>query len=349
MSRALSKIYISVLMASIVLAIMAPQMARATSAGSDAFNKIINPQASPIAGTLYVRGFVYPIVELGNCSSKSNCFDYCEQMSNVPACADFSERHGIMPAGSAAATQKLVEALLAGNRPGPCNSLNDCVTYCDKPSSYDDCTAYVQKIGLNTAVLGASDTVAVIPRGLLNYCNTAQSCATYCASVSNADCAGLPIEQQKAPDPQSFVTPDIQKLIDSSQAYKNGNLGAANASLYGSTTNKGVNPRVKSVSSVDPDQIYNQLQNCLNNAQGSIVNIQPPAGTPPSPFGPQVDTRAYEQQQNQCQQQAQDQSPTSAQALDGGRAQALDGIKAIEDCLANVKDFARDFQACLTQ
>jgi len=49
---------------------------------------------------MYVRGYVYPMAELNGCNSQQACFEYCEQLVNVPLCAMFSEKQGLMKAGS---------------------------------------------------------------------------------------------------------------------------------------------------------------------------------------------------------------------------------------------------------
>lgn len=331
MIKRISKIYT---VAAIITFIVLGFMPRTTQAviTDNSFNRILEPQRTVAAtGTLYIRGYVYPIAELGNCSSKADCFEYCELMANIPTCANFSERHGIMKPGMAQATQALVSALLAGNRPGSCNSLTDCVAYCDRQEAYDDCSTYANKLALNSSVLGASTGVATaqIPRGLLSYCDTQASCAQYCESYRSSDCSSLPAKTDLT---GSYITPEIQGLIGNSQQF----------SVSGKQSMM-VSPRVKSVSDIDTGLIEEQLGICLGNAEATII---PGVPTTSNPY-PDSDTTVFNSQLNQCVKTANDQIPSVESVQEQSRTQTLENISSIQNCFSQIRDFALEYQRCL--
>src|SRR3989344_5521531 len=43
----------------------------------------------------------FPVPELGNCTSKSKCRAYCDDLAHVKECVAFAESHGLMSAGEA--------------------------------------------------------------------------------------------------------------------------------------------------------------------------------------------------------------------------------------------------------
>jgi hypothetical protein len=79
-----------------------------TVAVNQAGSANVNSSSQPTAPIqMYGRGYVYPIVELNNCTSGQACFNYCDQAANVPLCAVFAQRQGFMNPTMVVAVMKL--------------------------------------------------------------------------------------------------------------------------------------------------------------------------------------------------------------------------------------------------
>lgn len=128
---------------------------------------------------LYVRGFVYPIAELGNCSSGADCFQYCQSSANLAVCANFSQRHGYMPNGP---VPRVLAAIDPGSQPYLINS------------SADDSFP-----GLGT-------------NSIPGLCNNTSDCLQKCQSQTSPSNACLNLEQNLG-----FIDPNLRQLAQNSQ------------------------------------------------------------------------------------------------------------------------------------
>src|SRR3990167_2337717 len=71
---------------------------------------------------------VYPVIELGSCKDKTECFAYCELPENGKECLAFAKEYQLLPEEEIQMAEKV---LGVKGGPGGCNSKNSCETYCD--------------------------------------------------------------------------------------------------------------------------------------------------------------------------------------------------------------------------
>ena len=144
---------------------------------------------------LYTRGYIYPISFLGNCSNKQDCFTYCEQAVNIPACSRFAERQGIMQLGSAATAERWVKSLLSGITPGDCNSARSCIQFCDDQQNSESCLSYASSLDLQSRVLGDSDGLFDNSKpeiaNLFESCSGLEQCTNQCLNLTDSRCRNV--------------------------------------------------------------------------------------------------------------------------------------------------------------
>lgn len=130
------------------------------------------PQPPPVFKPLPV---IFPITELGGCTSKEACRVYCETAAHHDACFAYAKTHGLMRAEEiekarqfikerASSTPKMIpglplrgnasssiEAILAaGGGPGGCTTRDACKTYCDDTAHSAECLAFAKAHNLMT-------------------------------------------------------------------------------------------------------------------------------------------------------------------------------------------------------
>lgn len=79
-----------------------------------------------------LSGLKFPIAELGNCGSLSECETYCGQPDHHRTCDAYAKDHGFEPPGG-----------MAG--PGGCSGDEECNAYCSNPAHRDECEASWQE------------------------------------------------------------------------------------------------------------------------------------------------------------------------------------------------------------
>jgi len=89
----------------------------------------------------------YPIAELENCESQSECQIYCDDVQNIESCINSAEKYGLMTSEEIAEAKKIIPFLKAGTTPGQCKSELECNAYCDKEENLIECVDFALKIG----------------------------------------------------------------------------------------------------------------------------------------------------------------------------------------------------------
>ncbi len=203
-----------------------PQNVRKSVAGEQVLLGVMQPKpTAPIQS--YIRGYVYPMAELNNCSSENGCFQYCENVSNMAVCAMFSERQGLMKSDMVPVAQRLAVAFLSDSYFANCNTASSCVTLCDDESKSAECGQLASAYKLDARVLGASDgdatntnnstsgnsaAWAANPYANLstNYSNPALN--EYLANNSNSQCQPLDMICQQQLEAAGQTNPRVLNL-----------------------------------------------------------------------------------------------------------------------------------------
>ena len=143
----------------------------------------------------------YPIPELGNCKSESNCKVFCDAPKNSDACLAFAEQLNLMTPEELANAKKFKDNGMIG--PGSCRGQAECDKYCNNSSHMEECMTFAQKNGMMSQdQLEESEKVlAAIKRGIKPpACNGPEECDAYCgASEHMEECINFSIETGMMP------------------------------------------------------------------------------------------------------------------------------------------------------
>src|SRR3989344_4654349 len=129
----------------------------------------------------------YPVAELGNCTDKDDCLNYCDDPDNMEACLNFAEQNNLIPEEDIEMGRKM---LAAGETSGPggCRGARECGTYCDDMSNLKECLAFAEENNLipPEELAEAKKVAAAIDRGIAPPpCNSKTECDSICRLPEN--------------------------------------------------------------------------------------------------------------------------------------------------------------------
>ena len=124
----------------------------------------------------------FPVPELGNCTSKSKCRAYCDDLAHVKECVAFAESHGLMSAGEAKQAREFER--LGGKGPGGCTSKDSCESYCEDATHMRQCLDFAKRSGMMSGEeLQEAEKVAAYLEGggtMPGGCRGEKGCRAYC-------------------------------------------------------------------------------------------------------------------------------------------------------------------------
>jgi len=122
-------------------------------------------------------GVVFPVAELGNCTSVADCRAYCSKEENREACAAYARKMGVGRKDTADAGFKKRAAALGISFPihelGNCASPAECRKFCDQKGNFEKCDAFAKAHGLVVEING--------PGG----CKSRKACKIFCDKPEN--------------------------------------------------------------------------------------------------------------------------------------------------------------------
>ena len=131
---------------------------------------------------------IYPVIELGNCKDKTECFAYCELPLNGKQCLAFAKTHQLLPEEEIRVAEKV---LGVKGGPGGCNSKASCENYCDDVANIEACIAFAEENGLMKGrdLEEAKKVRAVIQSGksLPGDCRNKNACENYCKNPEHME------------------------------------------------------------------------------------------------------------------------------------------------------------------
>ena len=171
--------------------------------------------AQQTAGTANIQ---YPVKELGNCKSETDCKTYCDKSENVDVCLNFAQKNNLMSEQEIARAKKFLAA--GSNGPGGCEGKDACEEYCNDISHIDECISFAEKNNLipPEELAEAKKVQASIKKGVMPPpCGNKKSCDAYCDNPEHMEeCITFGIE---AGFIQGKELEDVQKML---QAVKRG-------------------------------------------------------------------------------------------------------------------------------
>ncbi|MBI5457999.1 hypothetical protein HY971_04735, partial [Candidatus Kaiserbacteria bacterium] len=131
----------------------------------------------------------FPVGELGNCASKSECHAYCDNLANIKKCVAFAESHGLMSAEEARQAREFER--LGGKGPGGCTSKDSCESFCEKPGNMRQCLDFAKQSGMMSAeeLQEAEKVAAYLDKGgtMPGGCRGEKECRAYCEDGAHAE------------------------------------------------------------------------------------------------------------------------------------------------------------------
>lgn len=132
----------------------------------------------------------FPVPELGNCTSKDDCQNYCNDPSHMDACIAFAKSHGLMTSEEVKQSQKFAEALQGGAGPGGCTTPESCQSYCSDIANLPACLSFAKSHGINNSDISQGEKIqAYLASGgkMPGGCTSKESCEAYCGDFSHAE------------------------------------------------------------------------------------------------------------------------------------------------------------------
>lgn len=121
----------------------------------------------------------------GNCARKEACEAYCMEPAHIDECLAFAEKAGILPPEELAEAKRMVSFIKNGETPGRCKGKDECETYCQDASHFEECVAFGEKAGLlskEEAEL-AKKFKGTGPGG----CRSREDCEEFCKDPANQE------------------------------------------------------------------------------------------------------------------------------------------------------------------
>lgn len=84
----------------------------------------------------------------GQCKTKDDCENYCEDGAHIDECLSFAEVANILGPDELKDAKKMASFLKSGETPGKCKDKKDCENYCNDSSNGDECLNFAKKAGL---------------------------------------------------------------------------------------------------------------------------------------------------------------------------------------------------------
>lgn len=127
----------------------------------------------------------FPIAELGNCASVSECRIYCEDPINQQSCTEFAQKKGFSRQPSSAFKMSLIRA--AASELG-CENEDACKQFCSQEQNWEKCGAFAKKYRISGGHVEdpAKEEILVKAKEVLG-CDSLDTCKGFCEVDENKE------------------------------------------------------------------------------------------------------------------------------------------------------------------
>lgn len=139
------------------------------------------------------QDIIFPVSDLGNCKSETDCRAYCEQRDNadvIRACLAFAKKYNLLSADVIARGEKFAD-VAAGGGPGGCRDEKTCVAYCENMAHIQECVLFVETYDLlpKEELAEFKSVAAALKAGaqLPGNCTGKENCLAYCENPAVID------------------------------------------------------------------------------------------------------------------------------------------------------------------
>jgi len=140
------------------------------------------------AASAQEASIAYPVAELGNCGSKTECKTYCDDPGHLEACLNFAEKNNLMAKEEIDRGRQFAKA--GGKGPGGCSNKEACENYCNDMNKINECVAFAEKNNIvPPAELAEMKKVqTAINQGIKPpACRNKQECDSYCSAPEHME------------------------------------------------------------------------------------------------------------------------------------------------------------------
>ncbi len=141
-----------------------------------------------VASAQSKNDIVFPVAELSNCGSETECRTFCDKPGNMTACVNFAEKHNLVSKDEAERARKFKEI---GAGPGGCKTKDSCESYCNDVSHVDECLTFAEKNNLMSAEdLAQARKVKIAVQGGAKFpggCKNKSDCEVYCGDANHTE------------------------------------------------------------------------------------------------------------------------------------------------------------------
>ena len=134
-------------------------------------------------------GITFPIGELGNCNSITECKSFCDNGANRDQCVSFAKKKGFYKQSSPndKEPQKNEAILNEAKSELGCNSEESCRAVCENESNRDKCTLFASKHGLGGSRGTPGDRKILDKAKELLGCDSEATCRSVCENPDNQE------------------------------------------------------------------------------------------------------------------------------------------------------------------
>lgn len=130
-------------------------------------------------------GITFPIKELGNCNSITNCEAFCDKQENQQSCISFAKSKGFSkqptkPTVPSATAKNDEDILKLAQNELECNSQEECMAFCDTKDNWRKCADFAKRNGMDGGGMEQMEK-AMQQLG----CDSPKSCMDYCSNPLN--------------------------------------------------------------------------------------------------------------------------------------------------------------------
>lgn len=133
-------------------------------------------------------GIVFPIAELGNCTSLSSCREFCEDPVNQNTCVEFAKKKGFYREDKVETDIRNNDFWEKTRLELGCDSESSCRALCEQPQNFDKCSTFAKEQGLNGGHTEDPARAQILEKAkTVLGCNSYESCTLYCSQDANRE------------------------------------------------------------------------------------------------------------------------------------------------------------------
>jgi hypothetical protein len=137
------------------------------------------------ASAIKKYNLIFPVAELGNCGSLTECKNFCEDLSNISACINFAKQKGFYKAPPSPPSEATL--LEVAKQELGCDSKEACQQFCGLQENWLKCGEFAKKhkLGKPPEKSEASSSAVLEKAKQFLGCGSLDQCKSFCSKVEN--------------------------------------------------------------------------------------------------------------------------------------------------------------------